>query len=343
MYIGNPDDGSGLQNLAWELIGNAMDVFLSGEATKIAFDLSESTITIADDGPGIDVTPEKGVPRLVTWLTAFHESGTADEHFPHVHLRPGFWGDGIAVSFFLSEYFELETVRAGRRYRVVGRQGLLQGGLEDLGPCDERGTRVSLVPDRTIFNPALLDFDDFRPRLDHLAAFNPSLELWVQGHRVVFDDGIRDLLLRGVGAATPLGPLFYHQGAGDGIAVEIALQWFPGLGAKGIRSFLNHAVTIDGGTHVNGTLKALRQVLRSWAATDGCVWEETCLNDDLAVVIHAEMLDPRFGGPTRDHLISKEVARVVYDTISSPLSVWLANHADFRQALWRHFALSQQP
>lgn len=343
MYIGHPDDGSGLQNLVWEVLGNAVDVFLRGEATKITLDLCGITITVADDGPGIDITPKDGVPRLVKWLTSFHDSGTADDHYPHVHLRPAFWGMGLATAFFLSEHFECETIRAGRRYRVVGHQGLLQGGLEDLGPSDGRGTRIRMVPDATVLGQVLLDLNHFRPRLDHLVAFNPRLDLWVQGQRIVFDNGVRDLLLRGIDGATPLGPLFYHKGGSDGIAVEIALQWFPGVGAKGIRSFMNHAVTTDGGTHVTGMLEALRQVLPSYAAGDGYGWDETRMRDNLAMVIHAEMRDPRFGGPTRDHLISAEVEQVVFDTISPALSVWLADQADFRLALWRHLGLRSRP
>lgn len=338
MYIGNVVDGSGLQNLVWELLGNALDVYLRGAATWISLAVDDTTLIIADDGSGIDVTLEDGVPRLVGWLTSFHGEATADGHYPHVHLRPKYRGYGLATAFFLAEHFEVETVRLGRRYRAVGHQGVLQGGLMDLGPDDGCGTCIRLVPDATIFSDNRLDLDGFRPRLDHLAAFNPGLDLRVQGRRVAFDDGIRDLLRRSVAPATPIGPLFYYQG-GDDILVEIALQWFAGVGSSGVFSFMNFAATVEGGTHVTGVHKAMRQVLRHWADHDGRVWHTERMYTDLALVIHVEMHDPRFGGPRRDHLISEEVEHAVVAQLSPALSAWLADHPDFREILWRHLGL----
>ena len=61
MYIGGSDEAA-MQHLVAELLDNAMDEAVAGEANRIEIHLEASnTVTISDNGRGIPVGPTRNI------------------------------------------------------------------------------------------------------------------------------------------------------------------------------------------------------------------------------------------------------------------------------------------
>src|SRR5436309_10210300 len=72
MYIGDPDK-KGLHHLVWEIVDNAVDVYLNGFADALTVTLHKSgdAVTVVDNGRGIpvDLHPKHKTPALELILT----------------------------------------------------------------------------------------------------------------------------------------------------------------------------------------------------------------------------------------------------------------------------------
>jgi DNA gyrase subunit B len=334
MYIGDVRDGSGLHHMLWEVVSNALDEHLAGRARRVRVSVEGQLAEVEDDGGGMPLTPHPtlGVPFVELALTSLHPGPTLDGHFPHVHIGPT--GVGIAVVNALSEALEIEVRRDGWSWHQRYARGVPLGPLERGARTERTGTRVQFRADASIFGSTPFDRAMIRNRLRDLAAFNPTLAFELMAERVYEPRGIAALVEALAG--DPIADTFAMRNLQDDVLVEVALAWGAGPVTR-VRSFVGQSETEDGGTHESGFWKGLVAAIASQPACTGrrprrALRARRRLTG-LHAIVHVDLRHPRFGGPTRSRLASREVEAIVRQRIEEAYSLHLREHPRFAETL----------
>ena len=312
MYVGDTSDGTGMRQVLWELVGNGVDEHLAGRASRVRISIEDRVVTVEDDGPGIpiDAVPGTGKTALEIVFSELRASG-GDKH-PHVHIGESLRGLGCVIANALSKSLEVETIRAGRRYRMTFARGRALTSLVDLGETDRVGTRVRFEPDPQIFPAVHWDLPMIHERLWDVACLNPALALVLNGESMRAPEGLVSWI-RARSSAPPLHPTIHLHGEHEGIAVEVAMHWVDGDGI--ITAWASQFRTMEG-SHVRGFWAGLHEALAPELSPEAA---RECLQPGLVAAIHADIEDPRYGSPTRDRLETPEAATAVTDLLRTGL------------------------
>ena len=140
--------------------------------------------------------------------------------------------------------------------------------LEDLGPCDGRGTTIFFAPDPSIFTETtIFRYDIVKTRLRELAFLNKDIRINLKDERdgaedtFYYDGGIISYVefLNRNRTAVHAQPIFL-SGEKDNVQVEVCLQYIDGYTER-LFSFVNNINTREGGTHIAGFRAALTKCI----------------------------------------------------------------------------------
>ena len=315
MYIGGTDS-TGMHHLAWEVIGNAVDEHLRGNARTVTVTVDRLRLVVEDDGRGIE--PE----RIVEIMTTLH-AGTGVT--PHVHVGPNLHGSGVVVANALATEFVVTSWHAGYEYVQRFARGKPQGGLAAHGATTRTGTRVAFVPDTSVFEDGAWDSAQIAARCRELAGLVPGLAVVVDGQRYCYDD-IAAYACDGRAVVLPC----HVKASAEGVDIECVIGWH--AGARDVRSFVNGSST-EAGVHVREMLHAISIVMRPR------VPPSVALVRGLVAYIHVMLAGPRWGSPKRIWLASPEVGTVVRDAVARAL----AAHIEANPAALDAWLLALQP
>ena len=347
MYIGGSDEAA-MQHLVAELLDNAMDEAVAGEANRIEIHLEASdTVTISDNGRGIPVGSHpkyKTKSALEVIMTSLHSGGKFGGQA--YKISGGLHGVGLSVVNALSESLKIEVVRDGKLWSQKYTKGNPTTKLKECGPKQKRkGTSITFTPDFDIFPKDAR----FKPQqLYNMArskaylfkgievrwTCNPTLlkkrDTTPEKDKLHFPGGLLDYLGYKMETFTPLNVTpFYGQAPINGSDgnIEWAVSW--SNDSEGfIESFCNTVPTPLGGTHEVGLRNALTKGLRGYGALINNKQAAKISAEDVAgsasIVLSVFIEDPQFQGQTKEKLTSPEVAKQIETTISDYFDHWLS-------------------
>ena len=171
MYIGSVST-KGLNHLIYEIVDNAVDEHLAGFCSEIQVTLEkDGSATVSDNGRGVPVDMhQKGVSAARLVYTTLHAGGKFGQG--GYKTSGGLHGVGSSVVNALSSWLEVEITRDGNVYR----QRFENGGhpvttLEKIGkaPKSKTGTKVTFMPDATIFSTIEFKYQTISERLNESA------------------------------------------------------------------------------------------------------------------------------------------------------------------------------
>lgn len=350
MYIGSTD-GNGLHHMVWEIVDNAVDEALSGFGDRIDVTINkDGSLSVSDRGRGMPVGMHAtGKPTVEVIFTVLHAGGKFGQG--GYKTSGGLHGVGSSVVNALSSWLEVEITRDGAVYK----QRFEQGGkpvttLEKIGtaPKSKTGTKVTFMPDDTIFSTTDFKFNTIAERLKESAFLLKQVTMTLTDERTGeleeyhYENGVQDFVSYLNEDKEILTPVLYFEGEDAGFQVQVAMQYNDGY-SDNILSFVNNVRTKDGGTHETGLKLAITKAMNDYARKTNLLKEKDKnlegsdyregLSAVLSILVPEEHL--QFEGQTKDKLGSPLARPVVDGIVSDKLTFFLLENGELASNLVR--------
>jgi DNA gyrase subunit B len=341
MYVGDTHL-HGLHHLVNEVVDNSIDEAMAGFGRLIHLVIDvDGSISVADDGRGIpvDVYADSGKSALEVVMTKVHAGGKFDHQTYKV--SGGLHGVGLTAVNALSEWLQAEIRRDGHLWRQDFEKGKPTSSVYVVAPTKSTGTKISFLPDATIFPGLSFDADVLEKRLRELAYLNKGVKIRLTDERgpdprdVEFMStvGLSEFVAYLNRAQTVLHPPIILAGRDDerGVAVEVALQYNDSI-SEMVVSYCNNINTIEGGTHLTGFRIALTRTLNQYgkSAASAKTKDLTITGEDfkegLTAIISVHVPDPQFESQTKIKLANSDVEGITARVVSERLSEFLENN-----------------
>ena len=358
MYIGSTSE-RGLHHLVYEIVDNSVDEALAGFCTHIeVFINKDNSITVIDDGRGIPIGIQKktGIPAVEVVFTILHAGGKFGGG--GYKVSGGLHGVGASVVNALSNWLEVEVTRDGKVYKQRYERGKVMYKLKEIGeaPADKSGTKVTFLPDDTIFEQTVYDFDTLRNRLREIAFLTKGLRITLTDLREEpakvrsfhYEGGIKEFVQYLNRHKTPLyEKVIYCEGMKNDVMVEVALQHNDSYN-ESTYSFVNNIVTPEGGTHLTGFKAAITKVFNDYARKKGILKDKDDnlsgddLREGLTAVISVKIGNPQFEGQTKQKLGNSEARPAVEGIVTEQLTYFLEQNPDVAKIIVNKATLAQR-
>ena len=346
MYIGSTDE-KGLHHLVEEVVDNSIDEALAGYCDKIEVLLNaDGSVTVNDNGRGIPTgmhkTEKKSAVEVV--LTKLHAGGKFGGG--GYKISGGLHGVGLSVVNALSKYLLVEVFQQNTYFKQEYAYGVPQYPLKNLGETVNQGTRVTFLPDDTIFETTEFNYDTLKARFREIAFLNSGLSITLADRRpgrekqdtFVFNGGIIEFvnyLNKGKDTVLP-APFYTHKIFKTG-EVEIGFQYNDGY-SETINAYANNINTEEGGTHVIGFKNALTKVINDYGQKNKILKEKEKLTGDdcregITAIISVKLQNPQFEGQTKTKLGNSEMRIQVENVLTDAFGEFLEENPNIAKEL----------
>ena len=338
MYIGSTSS-RGLHHLVYEIVDNSVDEALAGYCTEIRVFINEdNSITVIDNGRGIPVgiNHKAGIPAVEVVFTILHAGGKFGGG--GYKVSGGLHGVGASVVNALSNWLEVQIYNEGKIYQQRYEKGHVCYPLKVVGECDKEktGTKVTFLPDDTIFEDTVYDHDILKQRLREMAFLTKNLKIVLTDKREEnyekefhYEGGIKEFVKYLNSSKTPLyEDILYFEGKKDGVYVEVAMQHNDSYNESAF-SFVNNINTPEGGTHLAGYRNALTKTFNDYARNNKLLKESEAnlsgedIREGLTAIVSIKIEDPQFEGQTKQKLGNSEARGAVDSVVSEQLTYYL--------------------
>ena len=358
MYIGSTS-ARGLHHLVYEIVDNSVDEALAGYCKNIDVTINpDNSITVIDDGRGIPVgiNHKSGLPAVEVVFTVLHAGGKFGGG--GYKVSGGLHGVGASVVNALSNWLEVRVYHDGKVYFQRYERGKTMNKLEviDTCPIEKTGTEVRFLPDDTMFEETVYDYDVLKTRLRETAFLTKGLRIVLRDLRtdpVVekafhYEGGIKEFVSYLNKSKTALYPdIIYCEGERDGVLVEVAMQHNDSY-QENTYGFVNNITTPEGGTHIVGFRNALTKTFNEYARANKLLKDSEPnltgedIREGMTAIVSIKIEEPQFEGQTKQKLGNSEARGAVDNVVSRTLEIFLEQNPSVAKTIVEKSVLAQR-
>ncbi len=340
MYIGSTSS-RGLHHLVYEIVDNSVDEALAGFCDTIFVTVNkDNSVMVQDNGRGIPVgiNHKAGLPAVEVVFTVLHAGGKFGGG--GYKVSGGLHGVGASVVNALSNWLEVEIFHEGKVYKQRYERGKVVEKLRVIGECEpgQTGTKVVFMPDDTIFEETVFDYNVLKQRFREMAFLTRGLKIVLRDERPEdgpaertfhYEGGIKEFVTYLNRSKTALyEDIIYCEGIVNNVSVEVAMQHNDSY-SDNTYGFVNNITTPEGGTHVVGFRNALTKTFNDYARKNKLLKENEQnlsgedIREGLTAIISVKIEDPQFEGQTKQKLGNSEARGAVDSVVSRQLEIYL--------------------
>ena len=364
MYIGSTSL-RGLHHLVYEIVDNSVDEALAGYCDTIEVTINEdNSITVIDNGRGIPtgINHKAGIPAVEVVFTILHAGGKFGGG--GYKVSGGLHGVGASVVNALSNWLEVQIYQNGKIYKQRYERGHVCYPLKVVGECpmEKTGTRVDFLPDNTIFEETIFDYDTLKNRLREMAFLTKGLRIILTDERVVdeegnkkqlvndfhYEGGIKEFVEYLNHTKTALyDNIMYFEGTKNDVYVEVALQHNDSY-TENVYSFVNNITTPEGGTHLVGFRNALTKTFNDYARSNKILKDSDQnlsgedIREGLTAIVSVKIGEPQFEGQTKQKLGNSEARGAVDSIVSEQLTYFLEQNPGVAKTICEKSIMAQR-
>ena len=358
MYIGSTSL-RGLHHLVYEIVDNSVDEALAGYCDTIEVTINpDNSVTVVDNGRGIPVgiNHKAGIPAVEVVFTILHAGGKFGGG--GYKVSGGLHGVGASVVNALSNWLEVKIFQGGQVYMQRYERGKVVKKLEVIDTCDEErtGTTVTFMPDDTIFEETVFDFDTLKNRLREMAFLTKNLKIVLRDTRgeevnertFHYAGGIKEFVTYLNRSKTALyEDVLYFEGKQNNVYVEVAMQHNDSFN-ESVFSFVNNITTPEGGTHLTGFRNAITKTFNDYARSSKMLKDSEAnltgddIREGLTAIVSVKIEEPQFEGQTKQKLGNSEARAAVDSVVSEQLTYYLEQNPMVAKQICEKSILAQR-
>ncbi|MDO4788469.1 MAG: DNA topoisomerase (ATP-hydrolyzing) subunit B [Johnsonella sp.] len=357
MYIATTSS-RGLHHLVYEIVDNSVDEALAGYCDCIEVTIKEdNSVKVRDNGRGIpvDIQKKAGVSALEVVFTILHAGGKFGGG--GYKVSGGLHGVGASVVNALSERLDVKVFKGGEIYNIRFEKGKVVSPLKVIGKCDpqEHGTEVHFMPDKTIFEETVFDFNILKTRLRETAFLTKDLKIVLRDEREEkeervfhYSGGIKEFVsFLNKEKNAIYDKIIYCEGSRENVLVEAAIQHNDSYN-ESIYTFVNNINTPDGGTHLTGFKNAITKTFNDYARKNKLLKEneENLSGEDIregmTAIISIKVENPQFESQTKQKLGNSEAGTAVNAIVSEQLTYFLEQNPQISRIICEKAILAQR-
>ena len=316
MYIGKLGDGSspddGIYILLKEVLDNCIDEFVMGAGKTIEIKIADNRVSVRDYGRGIPLG------KLVDVVSKMNTGGKYDSRA--FKKSVGLNGVGTKAVNALSSSFIVESVRDEQSKTASFEFGSLIEESELKPSKSRRGTKVSFIPDGSIFKHYKFRAEYIVKMIKNYVYLNPGLTIDFNGERYFSENGLKDLLEDRINDSDLLYPIIHLKGED----IEVAITHSKSQYSEEYHSFVNGQNTTQGGTHQAAFREAYVKTIREFF---GKSYDAADIRKSIIAAISIKVMEPVFESQTKTKLGSTDMGGDM-PTVRSYINEFLGTQLD---------------